>query len=231
MKKPLSNVLIAAMLACGIGTANSQTAYFTNTLGGDWNTAANWDLDFTGVNVAPAEATNATINAVGPVTVDYNTPMAATSFGALALDGGLTLNVNAAGFTQDLTPSGAAMLTLGSGTMNIGASGVWTATNGGTSSIAAGGVLNVSGSAYLAPAPTIAPLIVSAGGSHERESGGKLTIADGGPTCRLRGHVLVGGELTISNSANLNLLTGSSTTVASGGVSVADQQYGHGRAR
>ncbi len=216
MKTTLRHTLTAAMLALGIGAAQSQTAYFTNALGGDWNTAANWDLDLAGVNLVPGLGQNANVGSFGAGTVDYNTPMAAPSFGALTVDGGATLNVNAPGFTQDLTLSGAAMLTLGSGTLNIGASGVWTATNGGTSTIALGGTLNVSGSAYLAPVPTTIPLLMSAGGNLNVNPGGKLTIADGGTTS-VAGTVVVAGNLTISNSATLNLLTGSSVTV-NGGV-------------
>ena len=212
-------------MALGIGTARSQTAYFTNTLGGDWNTAANWDLDLTGVNVVPGAGQNANVGSVGAITVDYNTPMVAPTFGALDVNGGATLNVNAAGFNQDLTLSGAAMLTLGSGTMNIGASGVWTATNGGTSTIGLGGVLNVSGSAYLAPVPTTPPLIVSAGGSLNVNPGGKLTIADGGATS-VSGTLVVGGELTISNSGALNLLTSSATTVNGGALVLTNSTGG-----
>ncbi|MGC3956865.1 MAG: autotransporter-associated beta strand repeat-containing protein [Verrucomicrobiota bacterium] len=217
MKISLRHTLFAAVLALGISAARSQTASFTNALGGDWNTAVNWDLDFSGVNVVPAVGTNATVGAAGAVTVNYNTPMAAASFGALTVNGGATLNVNAPGFIQDLTPSGAAMFTLGSGTMNIGASGVWTATNGGTSTIISGGTLNVSGSAYLAPVPATAPLIISAGGNLNVNAGGKMTIADGGATS-VSGTIVVGGELTLSNSAALNLLTSSSTTVNGGAL-------------
>ena len=208
--------MLAAVMALGIGTARSQTAYFTNTLGGDWNTAANWDLDLTGVNVVPGAGQNANVGSVGVITVDYNTPMAAPTFAALDVNGGATLNVNAAGFNQDLTLSGAAMLTLGSGTLNIGASGVWTATNGGTSTIASGGALNVSGSAYLAPVATTPPLLINAGGSLNVNSGGKLTIADGGANTVNGSLAVNGGTLVLTNCQTLTIAAGASVGVTNG---------------
>lgn len=209
--------MLAASLAFGIGTAKSQTAYFTNTLGGTWNTPANWDLDFTGVNVVPAEGTNVDIGSFGAMTVDYNAPMAATSFGALSVIGGATLNVNVAGFNQDLGGAGTAIFSLSSATMNVNAGGVWTATNGGTSTIGLGGSLNVSGTAYLAPVSGTLPLLINAAANLNVNSGGKMTIADGGATS-VSGTIVVGGDLTISNSGSLNLLTGSSTTVNGGAL-------------
>lgn len=223
MKTSLRHTLFAALLALGISSARSQTAYFTNTLGGDWNNAVNWDL--AGVNVVPSAGQNANVGGFGAVTVDYNAPMAATTFGALDVNGGATLNVNAAGFTQDLTPSGAAMLTLNAATLNIGAGGVWTATNGSTSTIALGGALNVSGTAYLAPVPATPPLTISAGGILNVNTGGKMTIADGGATS-VSGTIVLGGELTLSNSAALNLLTSSSTTVNGGALVLTNHTGG-----
>jgi fibronectin-binding autotransporter adhesin len=211
--------MLAAALTAGIGTATAQTSYFTNFTGGDWNVAANWDLDFLGQNVVPGEATNANITTVGAVTIDYNAPMAAPSFGALTVDGGATLNINAAGFTQDLGMSGLPSLALGSGTVNVGVNGVWIGTNGGAATIGLGGILNVAGAAYLAPTPGFAasPLTISAGGALNVNSGGELTLSDGGITT-LSGTVTVAGDLAMTNSGIFALLTGSAMTVDGGTV-------------
>lgn len=210
---------LAAALTASIGTVNAQTSYFTNFTGGDWNVAGNWDLDFLGQNVVPGEATNANITTVGAVTIDYNAPMAAPSFGSLTLDGGATLNINAAGFTQDLGMSGLPSLALGSGTVNVGANGVWIGTNGGGATIGLGGILNIAGAAYLAPTPGFAasPLTISAGGALNVNSGGELTLSDGGNTT-VSGTVAVEGELVMTNSGTFALLTGSAMTVNGGAV-------------
>lgn len=223
-RRAWSALALAALAVASPGSASAQTAYFTNLFGGNWNVAANWNLDFTGVNVVPAPATNANLTVAGAVLIDYNTPMAASSFGALNIDGGATLNVNAAGFNQDLGGSGVPPLTLGGGFFNVGAAGVWTATNGGAVAIGLGGTVNIAGTAKLAPMLGTTPLTVSAGGNLNVNSGGKLHIADGGATS-IAGTVVVAGNLTISNSANLNLLTGSSTTV-NGGVLILTNNTG-----
>jgi fibronectin-binding autotransporter adhesin len=210
---------LAATLTVGIGTVNAQTTYFTNLAGGDWNVPANWDLDFLGQNVVPGVATNANITTVGAVTIDYNAPMAASSFGGLTVDGGATLNINAAGFTQDLGMSGLPSLALGSGTVNVGVNGVWIGTNGGAATIGSGGTLNVAGAAYLAPTPGLAtaPLTMSAGGALNVNSGGELTLSDGG-IASVSGTVTVAGDLAMTNSATFALLTGSAMTVNGGTV-------------
>ena len=112
-KYPRTRSVFGLMASIGLTlTAQAQTSYFTNTAGGDWNVAANWDRDFTGENVIPAEGTNANITSISTAVVNYTAPMAATSFGSLTVDGGATLNINAAGFTQNLGGVGTAPLTL-----------------------------------------------------------------------------------------------------------------------
>jgi autotransporter-associated beta strand protein len=218
MKTKIRKLLImSAAIAASLGTAGAQTSYFVNFAGGDWNVAANWDLDFGAVNVVPAEGTNASITTVGGVTVDYNVPMAAASFGALTVDGGATLNINAAGFVQDLAFTGLPHLALGSGTVNVGAGGVWVATNGSTATIGLGGVVNIGGNAYWAPVFGTPPLAISAGGSLNVSSGGALTLADGGNTT-VSGTVTVAGDLAMTNSGVFALLTGSAMTVDGGTV-------------
>jgi autotransporter-associated beta strand protein len=179
--------------------------------------AGNWDLDFSGVNGVPNVATNATINSVGAVVVNYNAPMLAPSFGALTVDGGAALNINAAGFVQDLAFSGLPYLTLGSGTVNVGASGVWVATNGNTATIGVGGLAAIAGHAYWAPTFGTAPLAISAGGSLSISNGGQLTLADGG-VATVSGAVTVAGGLAMTNSATFALLTGGIMNVEGGAV-------------
>jgi fibronectin-binding autotransporter adhesin len=211
-------VLIVATLVLGLGTAKSQTAYFTNFLGGDWNIAANWDLDFTGVNVVPAGGTNANLASVGAVTVDYNAPMAATSFGGLTVDGGVTLNINAAGFNQDLGGVGTAPLALGSGFVNVGSAGIWTATNGGTVTIGLGGSLSVAGKAYFAPVALTAPLTINTGGRADVTTGGTLTVADGGVNTVTGTLTVTDGSLVISNCQTFTISPGAAVAVTNGTI-------------
>jgi autotransporter-associated beta strand protein len=207
---------VAAVLTTGPTTAQAQTAHFTNTLGGDWNTAGNWDLDFTGVNVVPAEATNASLAAAGAAIVNYDTPMAATSFGSLTLDGGVTLNINAAGFNQDQGVSGAAPLTIGNATVNLGAGGVWNSTNGSTAAINAGGNLNVAGSLSLWPLPATAPLNVATGGVVKVTGSGVLKLADGGPSTVGGTLSVTDGSLVITNCTSLTLSPGGAINLTNG---------------
>ncbi len=226
MKTPLKHVMLAAVMALGIGTARSQTAYFTNTLGGDWNTAANWDLDLTGVNVVPGAGQSANVGSVGAITVDYNTPMVAPTFGALDVNGGATLNVNAAGFNQDLAGVGTAMLTLSGATMNVNAGGGWTATNGGTLTINAGGTLNVSGTAYVAPVAATAPVNIAAGGSLNVLTGGSLLVADGGINTIAGSLGVTAGSLVVSNSGTLTIAPGASIGVTNGNLTLTNSLVG-----
>lgn len=211
-------ITISALLALGLGAAQAQTAYFTNQLGGDWNTAANWDLDFTGANVVPAPATNANLTIPGAVIVDYSAPMAATSFGSLTVDSGATLNINAAGFTQDLGGAGTAPLTLGSGIVNVGSGGVWVATNGGPLTVNLGGDLNVAGSAYFAPVAGTAPLTLAASGSVDVTTGGTLTFADGANSTILGALSVTDGSLVLSNCQSLTLSPGAAINITNGTV-------------
>lgn len=214
----LAAVGLTAIFAAGSSELHGQTAYWTNSSGGDWNVAANWDLDFTGVNVVPAEATNANLTTAGAVTVDYNAPMAATSFGSLAVDGGAILNINAAGFTQDLGGVGTAPLTLGSGVVNVGAAGVWTATNGGTLTVNSGGDLNVAGNAYIAPIAATAPLTVALGGSVDVQTGGTLTLADGAGSTVTGSLSVTDGSLVLSNCTSLTIAPGGAINVTNGTI-------------
>jgi autotransporter-associated beta strand protein len=114
--------LFAVTLALSLGSASSQTASWTG-LGGDsdWNNGLNWDLG------TPAEGTNAIISA--GITVDYNTPMAATSFAGVNNAG--TLNISAAGFNMDA--GGLAAYTSGAlSLLRINSGGVVVATNSAT---------------------------------------------------------------------------------------------------
>ncbi len=211
-----SAVGLAAIVAAGTSTASAQIAYFTNQLGGDWNVPANWDLDFTGVNVVPAEGTNVNLGTFGAVTVNYDTPMAATSFGGMTIDSGVTLNVNAVGFNQDQGISGVSPLLLGSGIVNVGAGGVWNSINGGTVTINLGGTLNVSGKALFAATPLGAPLAINTGGAVNVLAGGELTVADGGANTVVGALTVNAGSLVLSNSQALIVSPGATITVVGG---------------
>ena len=88
--------LSGALLALNLTRLPAQVATWTGASGGEWNTAANWDLG------VPGPGTNALINA--GTTANYNLPMLAANFGTLTNDG--VLNVNTNGFN----PAGIIMI-------------------------------------------------------------------------------------------------------------------------
>jgi len=111
-------VLIAAMTWCA--SAHAQTAFWINGSPSEWNTAANWNIDLTGYAVVPGVGTNIDIGTATPGTVNYNTPMAASSVAALSLINS-TLNINAAGFNLDTAGTTTSPLNIGS----AGSPGTW----------------------------------------------------------------------------------------------------------
>ena len=122
--------LSGALLLFTLMASQAQTTATWTGGGGDglWNNAANWDVG------VPAEGTNAVI--VTTTTINYNTPMAAASFGSLFVTNSPVLNINASGFTIESANSAVAGITMGfnstnGGTLNINSGGVVTVTNSG----------------------------------------------------------------------------------------------------
>jgi fibronectin-binding autotransporter adhesin len=153
-KNILKLVTLCSMaLAMSLTSSRAQISatWIGPSSGGEWNTAANWD---TGV---PAEGTNALIGASsGTVTnVSYNIPMAATTFGALTLQG--TLGINASGFnctTINLNRTAGSHLTFNAGgvaattgNLVVTSNSVMTVTNGSTLTV--GGTLQLGTSGSL----------------------------------------------------------------------------------
>ena len=129
----------AAIFTLSAHITYSQTTANWNGGGGDgeWNTALNWDAG------VPAEGTNAVIGS-GNV-VNYNLPMAATSFGTLNLSGSLSINTNR--FVIDPGSTSVVPVTTAATTiLNVTANGAATVQNAGTTTIAASGVLTNNGS-------------------------------------------------------------------------------------
>jgi fibronectin-binding autotransporter adhesin len=140
MKTPLSYiVLLAAAIAATVGSTHAQTANWTG--GGsdtDWNNGLNWDIG------TPAEGTNAIISA--GLIVDYNAPMAATSFAGV--NSGGALNINAAGFNIDA--AGLAAYTGNAASLwKINSGGVVVATNSGAIALATGSEISVDGGVLI----------------------------------------------------------------------------------
>ncbi len=145
--------LCGVMLAMTLTAARAQVSatWIGPSSGAEWNTAADWDAG------VPAEGTNALIGASsGTVTnVNYNLPMAATTFGALTLQG--TLGINASGFnctTISLNRTAGSHLTFGTGgaatvagTLLVTSNSVLIVTNG--SSLSVGGTLQLGNSGSL----------------------------------------------------------------------------------
>ncbi|HEU5125583.1 MAG TPA: autotransporter-associated beta strand repeat-containing protein [Verrucomicrobiae bacterium] len=215
--------LSSALFSCP--SSRAQTAYWTNSAGGEWNVPANWNVDMSGLNAVPGVGTNADIGSQATAAVTYDAPMSAASFASLLLQGGSSLDVNAAGFAVDNLAFGTAPLTI-NGTLNVNSGGALSSVNGGTSIIGFGGIFNVAGSALLS-ATGFVPLNVDVGGVLNVNSGGTLTIADGeASTVSDSGLIhLSGGTLIFSNSAALHLLTGSALTV-DGGSLIGTNNFG-----
>jgi autotransporter-associated beta strand protein len=180
--KTFKHLVILASLATLAAQAPAQTATWNNQAAdNNWNTAGNWDLG------VPAEGTNALVNTGG--TVNYNNPMAATSFGALT-NLGSTINVNAAGFVIGGSGNQAAFNASSTatkfyvnsgGVVSIPAGGMTFTTNG-AGALAAGASMTLNGT-----------LIVGIGGSSGGGGGAGFFTNLGG--------ALVTGGLTINGSS------------------------------
>jgi autotransporter-associated beta strand protein len=80
--------LVAALSIAGWTTTQAQLATWTGASGGEWNTAANWDI-----GIVPGALTNALIGST--ITANYNIPMSAATFGMLSNKGVVNINANA----------------------------------------------------------------------------------------------------------------------------------------
>ncbi|HEX5222383.1 MAG TPA: autotransporter-associated beta strand repeat-containing protein, partial [Verrucomicrobiae bacterium] len=127
------------MLALSLATSRAQTASWTGA-GGDtsWNNALNWDLG------TPAEGTNAFITS--GIIVDYNSPMAATSFAGVNNFG--TLNISAPGFNIDAGEL-PAYATAALGYLRVDSAGVFVATNSSTIAFPTDSAVSVEGGTLI----------------------------------------------------------------------------------
>src|SRR5215468_7700781 len=99
-----TSLILTAVL--GEISIQAQVTAWTNTAGGNWNTAANWNP-----NIVPDVGTNAVVTNAGTYTITYNAPMTAAAIGSLTNSSVLTLNISAAGFNA----AGTTFLNGGSG--------------------------------------------------------------------------------------------------------------------
>src|SRR5215468_9186341 len=99
-----TSLMVAAILV--ETSLHAQVTAWTNTAGGNWNTAANWNP-----NIVPDAGTNAVVTNAGTYTITYNAPMTAAAIGSLTNSSVLTLNISAAGFNA----AGTTFLNGGSG--------------------------------------------------------------------------------------------------------------------
>jgi autotransporter-associated beta strand protein len=143
--------LCSLMLAMSLTSSQAQTANATwiGPSGDEWNTVADWDIG------VPAGGTNALIG-VG-TNVNYNIPMAASSFGILTNEG--TLGINASGFNcaaialvrtsgSRLTINAGGVADVSAGLM-VTSNSVMIVTNGGNLTVGATLQLGSSGSAGI----------------------------------------------------------------------------------
>jgi autotransporter-associated beta strand protein len=188
----------------GLATAQAQTTANFNGAAGttDWNTALNWD-----VGAAPAEGTNAVI---GGSTVDYTTPMTATSFAGLNNSGILTIsapgfNVDAGGLAAYTTASG--------GVLRVNAGGAMSVTNSAGISIPAGAIIDIEGGVLTFTNTTSAFVLGANGnntGSFMTNNGGTVTFSQ---PFNFRGlgsqFIMNGGTLNLSTTGTNGITEGS----------------------
>jgi fibronectin-binding autotransporter adhesin len=144
LKTILTSALGAGILSLGLGLGQAQTANYAGPAsGGDWNTAANWD-----VLLPPGVGTNVYIGV--STNVNYNTPMSAASFGGLTNNG--ILNINAGGFNCGpvfmVSPASQRLFINNGGAVVV--SGNMTLSTNANVTLAAGGSLTVNGTLTLA---------------------------------------------------------------------------------
>jgi len=109
------------------------------------------------------------------MTVDYNVPMAATSFGSLNLSGGATLNINCRRIQSRLGRRCHAPITVGGATLNVNVGGVASSTNGGTVAINSGGYHECERTVELAPLAGYCTAGDAAGGRSMSMRAGRCT--------------------------------------------------------
>ncbi len=138
--------LAAALVVAGSASQAQDATWIGGAGTTDWNDDLNWDIG------VPAEGTNAIVT-IGSF-VDYNAPMAASSFATLSSSG--ELNINAGGFTVDGTGDGVIGLIGTTARLWVNNGGVVTLPNGGLSlsngaamTVAAGGSVSIQGSLLL----------------------------------------------------------------------------------
>jgi fibronectin-binding autotransporter adhesin len=192
--------LLIVLLIASFLTARAQTtANWITPAGGDWNTAANWNL-----GAVPGVGTNAVIGGLtSGFTVTYSSPMAAASIGA---GGPAALSV-----TNNLSTK--ATLVIGAGGFNvigdvlIGTNGALVVNNGGN--------LNIQGDLnYDNLGIYCGPVTLNAGGA--------ITVANGGAA-----FFEIGNNVAVA-SAITNLggtLTADNTSINTGNANVNDVLY------
>ncbi|HEX7653527.1 MAG TPA: autotransporter-associated beta strand repeat-containing protein [Verrucomicrobiae bacterium] len=133
-----------AVVTLGRDNGLAQTATWIGpATGGEWNTAASWDL-----GVVPGATTNVFIGA--GTNVSYNSAMAAASIASLTNRG--TLNINAANFNLGSLvmnqPAGGAKMFLNNGAV-ANLTGNFGVTSNDVVTLASGATLNISGSLFV----------------------------------------------------------------------------------
>ena len=184
-------VAAQATATIGITVSNPNQDDWTNTSGGNWSAASNWD------NGVPISTTTAALNASGVYTV---TSSGTVTISALSSSTTATLNITGGTFTVT-NFTGQGPLTLSGGTFDIGNSSATVA-----SLTQSGGELNGSGALTVTGTGGV-PASNFSGGT---ESGAGTTTAQNGATFSSTGFGLDGGRVL--------QLGGSSTT---SGASVA----------
>jgi fibronectin-binding autotransporter adhesin len=215
MKSLEISLLSIALLAASLANSPAQTTATWTGSGGDglWNTGANWDIG------VPAEGTNALIG--NGNTVNYNSPMVATSIGSLFMTNVSSLNINASGFITQSGNSAVPGITVGAvtavgGTLNINSGGTVTVTNSGPLYLGTNGTCVLTNGGTLLVTNSLASdgMLVGDNKRYSIASYVALFRMDGGTATVDRRVTIAGstsgtaGSQVIVNGGVLNLLGG-----------------------
>ena len=196
-----ARIFFSAVLLGLCEAGHAQTASWIGASGGEWNTAANWDIGVPGVG------TNAVIPAAAAV--NYNIPMTAASFRTLSLSN--TLTINSARFVIDEAGASSTVIVVATNaTLNVAANMGVTVTNaGGAISIPNGGTLTIGSGAFFLVTNSSGATGVNVGNSGNPSKGGNLTVNGGTMTVDKVLNVAGVPSFVYVNGGNLNCLAGS----------------------
>jgi fibronectin-binding autotransporter adhesin len=218
MKKLLTTLPLAIALSFLAPNLRAQITanWIGPATGGEWNTAANWDVGVPGIGTNAVIATGANVG--------YNLPMTSPSIGGLLLSNVSTLNLNAAGFTVE-SGSSANTVTVGapssSGTLNVNSSGALTVTNSGPFYVTTNGLVVVnSGGVLLVTNPLATDGMLLGDNKRLSSSSFRAQLQIEGGTATVNNRLTIAGSTTATSGGGSQIVVDSGTLNLLGGARI-----------